>query len=76
MLATREHGVGVVEVHEAKRVRVGDDGPDRPLGDEPRRADVVVVVSQEADVDAEVFNEVGEDTLTHGGVGRRVDPHE
>jgi hypothetical protein len=75
VLAKREHGVRVGKVDEAKRVRVRDEWPDRPLGDEPRRADFVVVVAQEADVDAEVFNEVSEHKLTHGGRGSRVHRH-
>jgi hypothetical protein len=51
-------------------------GSDRPFGDEPRRADVVVVVPQEADVDAEVVNEVSEHTLLTGGRGSRVHRHQ
>ena len=71
-----EDGVGVGEVHQAERIGVGDVGSNRPLGDEPRRAEVVVVVPQEAEVDPEVADEVSEHALTHRGRGRRVHRHQ
>ena len=51
-------------------------GPDRPLGDQYRRANVVIVVAQEADVDIEVLDEVGQHPLTHLDRGGRVHRHQ
>ena len=71
-----EDRIGVGEVHDAERVGVGYVGSNRPLCDEPRRVDVVVVVPQEADVDPEVADEVGQDALTDRGRGSRVHRHQ
>ena len=71
-----EHRIGVGEIHQTERVGVGYVGPNRPLGDQSRRSDRVVVVPQEADVDAEVGREVGHHLLTDLDRGRRIGRHQ
>lgn len=70
----REHGVGVGEIHHTERVWVGIAW--RPLGDEDRRADRVVVVAQEAEVHAQVANQVAEHPLADRGRVRRRRRHQ
>ena len=54
-----EHGIGVGEVDGADWIGVGDVGAERPLGNQDRRVDVVVVVPQEAEVDTEMADQLG-----------------
>ena len=60
VLGECEDRIGVGEVDDAEGVRIGYVGSQRPFGDQPRRANGVIVVSQEADIDAEVGDEVGQ----------------
>ena len=60
-----EHRVGVGEEHQPEGVWVGGIGADRPFGDQSGRAQRVVVVAQEADVDAEECDQVTQHPLAH-----------
>ena len=59
-----------------QRVRVRDVQAWRPFGDEDRRANGVVVVPQEAHVDLEVLDEVGQHVLVYGHRGGRAGRHQ
>ena len=76
MLGEREDRVGVGEVDDGERVRVRDAGTDRPLGDQYRGVNAVIVAAQEADVDIEVLDEVGQHPLTHLDRGGRIHRHQ
>ena len=76
MLGERENRIGVGEVNDGERVRVRDSGTDRPLRNQYRGVNAVIVVAQEADVDIEVLDEVGQHSLTHLDRGGRVHPHQ
>ena len=76
MLSERENRISVGEVDDGERVRVRDPGTDRPLGNQYRGANAVIVAAQEADVDIEVLDEVGQHPLTHLDRGGRVHPHQ
>ena len=76
MLSERENRISVGEVDDGERVRVRDTGTDRPLGNQYRGVHAVIVMAQEADVDSEVLDEVGQYPLTHLDRGGRVHPHQ
>ncbi len=76
MLGERENRISVGEVDDGERVRVRDSGTDRPLGNQYRGANAVIVAAQKADVDIEVLDEVGQYPLTHLNRGGRVHPHQ
>lgn len=60
VLRLPEDGVGLGEIDHADRIGVRDVVADGPFGHELGGLDGVVVVPQEAEVDAEVVDEVGE----------------
>ena len=76
MLSERENRISVGEVDHGERVRVGDPGTERPLGNQYRGANAVIVAAQKANVDIEVLDEVGQYPLTHFNRGGRVHPHQ
>jgi hypothetical protein len=76
VLGLCEHLVGVGEVHQGQRIGIGNVRPDRPLRDQTGRANLVVVVAQETDVDAEVVNQIGQYLLAHLDGGGRVGGHQ
>ncbi len=71
-----EHRIGVLVVHDPQRVRIRYVGPNGPLGDQDRRPNRVVVVTQKTEVDVEVFDQDAEHFLRHQRRGRRVGRHE
>ena len=74
MLGLREDGVGVGEIDDGKGIGVRYIGSYRPLRDQHRGANLVIVVAKETDIDLEVVDKVGEHPLTHldgGGCIRR-----
>jgi hypothetical protein len=76
MLGEGENRVSIGEVNDGERVWVRDSGADRPLGNQYRGVDAVIIVAQEADVHIEILDEVGQHSLTHLGRGRCVYPHQ
>ncbi len=59
MLGQGEYRIGVGEVDNGQRIGVGYVGSEWPFRDQPRGANVVVVVAEKADVDIEVVDKVG-----------------
>ncbi len=76
MLGERENRISVGEVDDGERVRVRDSGTDRPLRNQYRGVDAVIVMAQEADVDIEILDEVGQHSLTHLDRGGCIHPHQ
>ena len=76
MLGKREDRISVGEVHDGQWVWVRDSGVDGPLGNQYRGVDAVIVMAQEAEVDIEVLDEVGEYPLTHLDRGDGVHRHQ
>ena len=74
MLGERKDRISVGEVDDGEWVWVRDSWTDRPLGDQYRGVNAVIIVAQEADVDVEVLDEVGQYVLTHLGRGGRDRP--
>jgi hypothetical protein len=76
MLGECENRISIAEVDDGEWVRVRDSGADRPLGNQYRGVNSVIIAAQKADVDIEILDEVGQDALTRLGRGGRVDPHQ
>jgi hypothetical protein len=72
----REDWVRVGEIHHADRIGIGNIAAWRPQCDEHSRTDGVVVVPQEAEVDAEVSDQVGDHLFTDRDVGDRGGGHQ
>lgn len=76
MLGHGEYGVGIGEVDDCDRIGVGVRWARRPLGDQPGRVRLVIVVPQEAHVHVEERNQFGQHLLAHRDRGGGVDGHE
>ncbi len=76
MLGHSEDRIGVGEVHHSDGVGVGNVLPYRPLRDQLGGMELVIVVTQEADVEYEISGQVGQHVLTDGGRGVDVRRHQ
>ena len=65
VLCQGEDGIGILVVDDLQRIGIGDVGSWRPLGDQDRRSDGMVVVAKETRVDVEVLQKTAEDRLRH-----------
>ena len=72
----RKDGIGVLEVDDAQRIGIGNVEPRWPLGDQPGRPNLMVVVAQEAHVHVEVGDELGKHALADFGRVPGVDGHQ
>ena len=76
MLGEREDRVGIGKVDDPERVRIGHVWSQRPIGNQFRRVNAVIVVPQETGVDIEVGDEVGQHLSGHRDRRSRIHRHQ
>ena len=63
MLGGGEDPVGAGERDDAERIRIGDNSPRWPLGNQDRGAGNMVVAAQEAQIDSEILDQLTQQLL-------------
>lgn len=76
MFELTEDAVGALEVDDAERIGIGHLLTVRPFGDQDRRSPFAVGMTHVAEIDVEVFDQLGEHAFGSRHHGRGVHTHQ